>query len=115
MPELQNAMPAAPAPGSAALLDRVIALDCPVCSESVGRTPAFCCAQCTCGPFHPACALSRGRCPQCAVRFKGAVTPSAAGPRESLVLAGARGHGAGGEGAEADSGGGVEQGRCGLG
>ena len=34
---------------------------------------------CTCGPFHPACALGRmPRCPQCAqpaVRFTGAVTP----------------------------------------
>ena len=47
MPEPQNAMPtsAAPAPGSAALLDRARA--CPVCSESVRRTPALCCAQCT--------------------------------------------------------------------
>ena len=45
--ETQNAMPtsAAPAPGSAALLDRARA--CPVCSESVRRTPALCCAQCT--------------------------------------------------------------------
>ena len=52
MPEPQNAMPAsaAPAPGSAALPDRALA--CPVCGESVGRTPALCCAQCTCGPFH---------------------------------------------------------------
>ena len=52
MPEPQNAMPtsAAPAPGSAALLDRARA--CPVCSESVRRTPALCCAQCTCGSFH---------------------------------------------------------------
>ena len=65
MPEPQNAMPAsaAPAPGSAALLDRALA--CPVCGESVGRTPALCCAQCTCGPFHPACALTGGRTPGC--------------------------------------------------
>jgi hypothetical protein len=97
-------------PGSAALLDHALA--CPVCGESVGRTPALCCAQCTCGPFHPACALPGGktsRCPQCAqpaaVRFTGAVTPAAAGPRESVILAGARGATA--EEAEAASGSGA--------
>ena len=45
---------AASAPGSVALLDRALA--CPVCGESVGGTPALCCAQCTCGPFRAQCA-----------------------------------------------------------
>ena len=40
---------AAPARGSAVLLDPALA--CPVCGEFVGRTPALCCAQCTCGTF----------------------------------------------------------------
>ena len=77
---------------------------CPVCGESVGRTPALCCAQCTCGPFHSACALPGGRTPKCpkyaqpaAARFTGAVAPAASGPRENVVLAGSRGHGAGGK------------------
>ena len=42
-------------PGSAALLDCTLA--CPVCGESFRHTPALCCVQYTCGPFHPACAL----------------------------------------------------------
>jgi hypothetical protein len=41
------------APGSVALLHPALA--CPVCGESVGRTPALGCAQCTCSPLHPAC------------------------------------------------------------
>jgi hypothetical protein len=56
----------------------------------------------SCSPFQPGCALPRSktpRCPQCtqpaAVRFTGAVTAASAGPRESVVLAGA--HGAGGK------------------
>jgi hypothetical protein len=130
MPETQIAMPAsaAPAPGSAALLDHALACPstCPVCGESVGRTPALCCAQCTCGRLRLACALPGGktsRCPQCAqpatLRFKGSVTPAAAGPRESVVLTRARGAAA--EEAEAASGGGAsgkgggERGRCGHG
>ena len=105
---------AAPAPGSAALLDHALACPstCPVCGESVGRTPALCCAQCTCGRLRLACALPGGktsRCPQCAqpatLRFKGSVTPAAAGPRESVVLTRARGAAA--EEAEAASGGGA--------
>ena len=54
--QLRMAMPAsaASAPGSVALLDRALA--CPVCGESVGGTPALCCAQCTCGPFRAQCA-----------------------------------------------------------
>jgi len=92
MPEPQISMPAsaAPAPGSDALLDS--AFDCPVCGESIGRKPALCCAQCTCGHFHPACAMPEvktSRCPaaQCAQPgFTGAVTPVEVGPRESMVL-----------------------------
>jgi hypothetical protein len=45
---------AAPDPGSVALLHPALAS--PVCGESVGRTPALGCAQCTCGPLHQACA-----------------------------------------------------------
>jgi hypothetical protein len=89
---------AAPAPGSTALLD--CALACPVCGESVGRTPALCCAQCTFGPFHPACALPGGRTPRClqsaqpAMRFKGAVTPAAASGGGPVAQAGGTGTGA---------------------
>jgi hypothetical protein len=55
MPALERNVPsAAPDPGSVALLHPALAS--PVCGESVGRTPALGCAQCTCGPLHQACA-----------------------------------------------------------
>ena len=112
MPDKQNAITenAAPAPGSAALLDRTLA--CHVCGKSVGRTHAPAAPSAPAGPstrpgrcLGAAEEISAGlvclQCAQPATRFKGAVSLDAAGQRENVVLAEARGHNAGGKGAEA--------------
>ena len=41
--------------------------ECLICGESVRRTRALHCSQCTCPPFHQACVEGGVRtCPQCA-------------------------------------------------
>ena len=111
----------APAPHAPARTVASPARTCPVCGEALRGAPALRCAQCACGPFHPACAL-KGRegaqCPQCAqppaAGMAGTARTLDAGPGEREDLTGARGAGGVnvglGGGAQSDGGGG--RGRC---
>ena len=56
MHKLAFPAPAPPALGSAAE-PAPPACACAVCSADLGWRRALRCAQCACGPFHPACAL----------------------------------------------------------
>ena len=111
----------APAPPAPARTAAPPARTCPVCGEALRGAPALRCAQCACGPFHPACAL-KGRagaqCPQCALPaaacMEGTARTLHAGRGESEDLTGARGAGGrdAGLGGGAQSGGGEGRPRC---
>ena len=93
---------------------------CPVCGEALRGAPALRCAQCACGPFHPACLMGRegAQCPQCAQPAAAGMAGTArtldARPGERGDLAGARGAGGVDAGlvGGAQSGGGGGRGRC---
>ena len=122
MHKLAFPAPAPPALGSAAE-PAARARACAVCREPLHGGRALRCAQCACGPFHPACALpisgSQPRCPRCAQLVAARVTGGAAarvvaGVRMRVDLTGERGAGgigAGAGGGDGGRGGGGARGR----